>query len=51
MSKENRARFFSVVSRDKKQWELKLGKFHLNLRKSFFTVRMIRFWDSLTRDV
>lgn len=32
-------------------FELKKGKFRLNIRRKFFTVRLVRFWNSLSGEV
>lgn len=47
-----RARLFSMVPMDRTSvsgHELKHKKFHLNIRKYFFTVRMAEHWDQLRR--
>ena len=31
--------------------KLEHGKFHLNMRKNFFTLRMTEHWDRLPREV
>lgn len=48
--KEDRARFFSVVASERTRGnghKLRHGMIHLNLRKYFFTVRMVEHWHRL----
>ena len=53
-SKENGASSLSVASSDRtggNRHRLKLNKFHLNIRKIFFTVRMVEHWNRLPGEV
>jgi len=53
-SKGDRARLFSVVSRDRTRGhghKLKYSKCHLNVRPNFFTVGMVEHWRRLPREV
>ena len=50
----NRARISSVVPRDRTRdngHKLEHRKFHLSIRKIFFTVRMTEHWNRMLKEV
>jgi len=49
--KEDGARFFSVMPGDKTRGKLKHRRLPLNVRKHFFTVRVMEHWHRLPREV
>jgi len=53
-NEEEGARPLSVVPTDRTRGngcKSKTREFHLNIRKHFFTLRVVRYWHRLTREV
>lgn len=54
VSKDDRDKFFSVVCSERKGGnfnKLKCRKLHLNIRKKLFTVRIVKLWNRLSKEV
>ncbi|KAK4823446.1 hypothetical protein QYF61_002191 [Mycteria americana] len=51
LSYEERLRELGLISPEKRRLQLRQGRFRLDIRKFFFTERVIKHWNRLPREV